>query len=68
MTILLFILCSIVTVLITMAVINMENDKEFKLSRENLEQFEIIENRLSKWSEGKYNPMIKTKGATNASS
>lgn len=60
MEIIAFGLCIALMVLIVMALINYENNKEFKLSKENMEQFEVYENRLSDWAKGNYNPIINT--------
>ena len=53
-------ICIALMVLIVMALINYENMKEFKLSRKNMEQFVVYENRLSDWAKGNYNPIINT--------
>jgi hypothetical protein len=60
-----FVLCSVVLILISMAVINKENKKEFNISRENLKQLENFGCRLSRWKQGKYISIINRKKGGN---
>jgi ribosomal protein S19E (S16A) len=54
-----FVLCSVVLILISMAVINKENKKEFNISRENLQQLENFGYLLSRWKQGKHKTINK---------